>query len=47
MGVVEILIIIGAAALVIGVIVAKIVRKAQGKPTCDCDCEGCTRCCKK
>ena len=47
MGVVEIFIIIGAAALVIGVIASKIIKKIQGKPTCDCGCDDCPHCCKK
>ena len=35
----EILIIIAAAGFVVGVIVWRIIRKKQGKPSC-CDCGG-------
>ena len=34
----EILIIIAACLIVIGVIVASVVRKKQGKTGCGCDC---------
>jgi hypothetical protein len=43
MGIAEVLLIIGCAALVIGVIVAAVVRKVKGKPSCDCGCD-CSRC---
>ena len=47
MGVAEVLLIIGCAALVIGVIAASIVRKAKGKTSCDCggNCAHCAGCC--
>lgn len=46
MGFWEIILIIGCAALVIGVGIASIVRKKQGKSSCDCgcDCSHCNRC---
>lgn len=40
----EILIIIAACAVVIGVIAASIVRKKHGKTGCGCDCGGCPGC---
>ena len=40
----EILIIIAACLIVIGVIVASVVRKKQGKTGCGCDCGGCSGC---
>ena len=46
MGLLEILLIIGCAAIVIGVIITSIIRKKQGKSSCDCgcDCCACSRC---
>ncbi len=40
----EILIIIAACAIVIGVIAASILRKKHGKTGCGCDCGGCPGC---
>ncbi len=40
----EILIIIAACAIVLGVIVTSIVRRKQGKTGCGCDCGGCAGC---
>ena len=37
----EILLIVFAAAFVIGVIVWQIIRKKQGKGGCDCGCSNC------
>ena len=39
----EILIIVAAAAFVVGVAIYSIVRKKQGKNSCGCDC-GCSGC---
>lgn len=46
MGVLEILLIVACAAIVIGVVVASIVKKKQGKCSCDCggDCAHCAAC---
>lgn len=44
MGVLEILLIIGCAALVISVITVRIVRRKQGKVSCDCGCDCCPHC---
>lgn len=41
----EILIIVLAAAFVLGVIVMTIIRKKQGKSSCGCDCGGCGNSC--
>lgn len=38
----EIILIAACAAVVIGVIVAAIVRKKKGKPSCGCDCANCS-----
>ena len=43
MGIGEILIIIGAVALVAGVLIAAVIRKKKGKTSCDCRC-GCSHC---
>ena len=43
MGAWEIALIVLCAAVVIGVIVSRIVKKAKGKPTCDCGCD-CAHC---
>ncbi|MBQ6922196.1 MAG: FeoB-associated Cys-rich membrane protein [Clostridia bacterium] len=43
MGAWEIILIIACALIVSGVIVSRIVRKAKGKPTCDCGCS--CKCC--
>ena len=43
MGAWEIVLIIACSLIVIGVIVSVIVKKAKGKPTCDCGCE-CSHC---
>ena len=40
----EVLIIIAACAVVIGVIAASVVRKKHGKTGCGCDCGGCPGC---
>ncbi len=40
----EILIIIAACLVVLGVIVSAIVRKKQGKTGCDCGCGNCSGC---
>lgn len=45
MGTAEILVIIGAAAIVAGVLIAAAVRKKKGKPSCDCDCCCCSKKC--
>jgi len=44
MKVFEIVLIVFCAAIVIGVIAAKIVRKKKGKPSCDCGCSDCAGC---
>lgn len=46
MGVGEILLIIGCAVIVAGVIITAVIRKKQGKSSCDCGCGccGCTAC---
>ena len=36
---------IAAAAIVIGVIIAAVVRKKKGKSSCGCDCSSCYGCC--
>ncbi len=41
MGPVEIVVIIAAIAIVLGVVIAAIVRKAKGKPSLSSDCCGC------
>lgn len=41
----EIVLIIACVAIVVGVIVSRIIKKKQGKPTCDCGCDGCSGCC--
>ena len=43
MKVFEILLIVGCALFVTGVIIAAIVRKKRGKSGCDC-CSGCANC---
>ena len=47
----EILLIVLAAAFVLGVVVWQIIRKKQGKSGCDCGdcshCEGCSVCAEK
>ncbi len=47
MGAWEIILIVACAAIVVGVVVSFIVKKAKGKPTCDCgcDCAHCSSCC--
>ncbi len=40
----EILIIIAACLIVVGVIVSSVIRKKQGKTGCGCDCGGCAGC---
>ncbi len=40
----EILIIVAACLIVVGVIVSGIVRKKQGKSGCDCGCSSCSGC---
>ena len=40
----EILIIIAACLVVLGVIISAIVRKKQGKAGCDCGCGSCSGC---
>ena len=37
----EILLIVAAAAFVLGIIVWQIIRKKQGKGGCDCGCSNC------
>ncbi len=44
MGAPEIILIVACAALVIGVIVARILRKKKGKGGCDCGCSDCSAC---
>ena len=46
MGVLEIILIVACAAIVIGVITASIIKKKQGKCSCDCggDCAHCAAC---
>ncbi|MDY6367198.1 MAG: FeoB-associated Cys-rich membrane protein [Clostridia bacterium] len=41
MGVLEIILIAVCAALVIGVVITSIIRKKQGKTSCDCGCDCC------
>lgn len=43
MGAWEIILIIACAAIVLGVAISFIVKKAKGKPTCDCGCD-CAHC---
>lgn len=38
---IEIITIVACVAIVVGVIVASIVRKLKGKPSMGCDCAGC------
>ena len=40
----EILIILAACAIVIGVIAASVIRRKHGKTGCGCDCSGCAGC---
>ena len=40
----EILIILAACAIVIGVIAASVIRRKHGKTGCGCDCGGCPGC---
>ncbi len=46
MGIAEIILIVVCAAIVIGVILTSIIRKKQGKHSCDCggDCSHCAYC---
>ena len=46
MGIWEILLIVACAAIVIGVVTASVIRKKQGKCSCDCggDCAHCAAC---
>lgn len=44
MGVWEILLILACSAIVIGVITTSIIRKKQGKTSCDGDCGCCSGC---
>ena len=46
MGPLEILLIIGSSAIVIGVVISSIIRKKKGKCSCDCggDCAHCAAC---
>lgn len=39
---IEIITIVACVAIVVGVIVASIVRKLKGKPSIGCDCAGCS-----
>lgn len=41
MGAIEIITIIVAVGIVLGVVIASIVRKLKGKPSIGCDCAGC------
>lgn len=41
----EIILIVACVAIVVGVVVATIVRKVKGKSSCGCDCESCGLCC--
>ena len=43
MGAWEIALIVLCSAIVVGVILSRIVKKAKGKPTCDCGCD-CAHC---
>ena len=43
MGFFEIALIVGAGAIVIGVITAAIIRKKKGRSSCDCGCD-CAHC---
>ncbi len=45
----EILLIVAAAAFVVGVTVWQIIRKVKGKGGCDCGCSDCSSCpaCRK
>ena len=45
MGAGEIILIVACAAIVVGVVVAVIVRKAKGKPACCDECSGNCSCC--
>ena len=42
----QVLLIVGCAAIVVGVIVSRVVAWKKGKPTCDCgcDCAHCAHC---
>ena len=44
MGVLEILLIVACAAIVISVITVSVIRKKQGKSSCDCGCSSCPYC---
>ena len=43
MGVLEIIVIAGSVAIVLGVLVAAIIRKKKGISSCDCGCD-CAHC---
>ena len=38
---------IAAAAVVIGTIIAAVIRKKKGKNSCGCDCSSCCGCCSR
>ncbi|MCM1289450.1 MAG: hypothetical protein NC132_02210 [Corallococcus sp.] len=40
----EILLIVACAAIVLGVVIAAVVRKVKGKSGCGCDCASCGMC---
>ena len=46
LGVGEIILIVACVAVIIGVVVAVIVRKAKGKPACCDECSGNCSCCQ-
>ena len=49
MGVAEIILIVFCASVVVGVIISSVIRKKQGKCSCDCggDCSHCHSCVHK
>ncbi|MBE5736781.1 MAG: FeoB-associated Cys-rich membrane protein [Clostridiales bacterium] len=44
---IDVLIIIGCVAIVVGVIVTSIINKKKGKTSCGCDCAHCSGCANK
>lgn len=40
----EIVLIVACVAIVVGVVIAAVVRKVKGKSSCGCDCANCGMC---
>ena len=40
----EILLIVACVAVVVGVVIATVIRKIKGKSSCGCDCGSCNAC---